>query len=189
MVNKSLWAISLGAVVLAATFAFPISAQAWPIKVKVSDGDGEQFEYKKGILGDKKTLVKDRVGDVYENSRGLFGITQTTQMGVLGNGVKHHRGVIPWTNETDAHTMFGDSVKVKQNLFGFRTANVDVHGISDFLSHKTSTNIPNNAPLNNSPSRDFSNNQTDAGRMADPGRLNQPQDNAATDPLVPPNSF
>ena len=184
MVNKNSWAMALGAVVLAATFAIPISAQSWPIKVKVSDGDGETVEYKKGILGDRKTLVKDRIGDVYENSRGLFGITNTQQIGVLGNGVKHHRGIIPWTSETDAHTMFGDSVKYKQNIFGFRTANVDAHGISDLLSRKPSAGTPNNAPQNHAPPSDYGNQQPDNS-----GRLNPPQDNSAADPMVPPDSF
>jgi hypothetical protein len=175
----------LGAILLSVAFAIPISAQAWPIKVKVSDGDGEQFEYKKGILGDKKILAKDRIGDQYENSRGIFGITKTTQVGVLGNGVKHHRGIIPWTSETDAHSMFGDSFKYKKNVFGYRTANVDVHGISDLLSHKPSTSIPNHMPQSPTQSPDFGN---PGGPDPSPGRI-QPEDNSLRDPLVPPNSF
>src|SRR5271163_494566 len=90
---------------------------AWPSSVTVSSGEGDQVTYKRGLLGNKRTLVQDRLGDKYEVKRGVFGITKDSEVGILGNGAKFHKGLLG-SSETDAYTMLGDSVKYHKNIFG-----------------------------------------------------------------------
>jgi hypothetical protein len=123
-------------------------AFAWPFSLTVNSGEGEEAIYKRGLLGNKRTMVKDRFGDKYENKRGIFGLSKDNELGVLGNGARYHKGLLGNT-ETDVHTMFGDSVKYKKNVFGWRRANVDLHGVSSLLDHSVTrpTLPPNNGAL------------------------------------------
>jgi hypothetical protein len=112
-------------------------AFAWPFSLTVNSGEGEEAVYKRGLLGNRRTMVKDRFGDKYENKRGIFGLSKDNELGVLGNGARYHKGILG-NKETDVHTMFGDSVKYKKNVFGWRSANVDLHGVSSLLDRSVS---------------------------------------------------
>jgi hypothetical protein len=105
---------------------------AWPSSVTVTSGEGDQVTYKRGLLGNKRTLVQDRLGDKIEAKRGLFGITKDSEVGILGNGAKFHKGLLG-SSDMDAYTMLGDSVKYHKNILGWRKTSVNLHGVSSLI--------------------------------------------------------
>jgi hypothetical protein len=152
VINKKFYFLA-GAIALSLLTGQKGQAFPWG-KVTVTDGDGDQMEIKRGILGDKKTLVEDRYGDKFEKKQSLFGLTKTTQVEALGNGAKHHHGLFG-THHTEVHTMLGDSVSDNRNIFGWHSVHVDAHGLSSFLDEldgkkpfDMSSNLPQNALTN-----------------------------------------
>ncbi len=127
---ESKFSVPLVAIVVALLSASIPAARA---DFALTDGMGEEIQYRNPRIGKKVKAVKTRFGNSYVSEQGLLG-NKSTQVSVLGNSFEKKKGLLG-SSEIGGSTIFGDRVVSKKGWFGLgrRKTQVDLSGTSAVL--------------------------------------------------------
>lgn len=115
-----------------AAVVLPLQSAQAGSDLLINNGQGEELEIKRPLLGKQVNSIKDRYANQLKTEKGLLG-SKSAELSFFGNKIKKKKGLFGNT-EYQIDTVFGDKLSSKKGIFGRRKTSVDLSGSTQAIS-------------------------------------------------------
>lgn len=135
-----LYAVALSAVLLALSQISAASAKHGDFTIET--GQGEGFQVKHNLLGQRNFKLQDRLGDRVSKDKDFLGNSQT-DISLLGNEFQRKKNIFG-NKSVKASDMFGDKIDTRRSWFGLgrRKTVINLSGSAGLVSRAFSKKSP-----------------------------------------------
>jgi len=150
------------------------SASARQGDFSIQTGQGEEFQVKHNILGQRNFAVQDRLGDRLARDKDFLGNSRT-DVSLLGNDFQRKKNIFGNKSVT-ASDMLGDKIETKRSWFGLgrRHTSINLSGSAGLVGQFVKKRPLGNFSAPNAQSGSTANSQIDSA-FPDQGNATPPQ--------------